>query len=49
MFINETENYVVDEVVSSSGKVIDKYGKAPLVLDEDNEDMTFVIEKDCTL
>lgn len=46
VFINETENYVVDEVVLSSGRVIDKYGKSPLVLDEDNEDISFVIEKD---
>ncbi len=46
VFINETENYVVDEVISTSGRVIDKYGKAPLILDEDNEDTTFIIEKD---
>ena len=46
VFINETENYVVDEVIASSGKVIDKYGKAPLVLDEEDDDTTFIIEKD---
>ena len=45
VFVNETQNYVVDEVISSSGKVIDKYGKSPLVLDEDDEDTTFIIEK----
>ncbi len=46
VFVNETENYVVDEVVASSGRVIDKYGKSPLILDEDNDDTTFIIEKD---
>jgi len=46
VFINETQNYVVDEVISSSGKVIDKYGKSPLVLDKDDDDLTFIIEKD---
>ena len=46
VFVNETQNYVVDEVISTSGKIIDKYGKAPLTLDEDNEDITFTIEKD---
>jgi len=46
VFINETQNYVVDEVIASSGRVIDKYGKAPLTLDADDEDTTFIIEKD---
>lgn len=46
VFINETQNYVVDEVIKSSGKVVDKYGKAPLVLDKDDESINFIIEKD---
>ena len=46
IFINETQNYVIDEVISTSGRVIDKYGKSPLILDEEDEDTTFIIEKD---
>ncbi len=45
VFVNETENYVVDEVVASSNRVIDKYGKSPLTLDADDESVTFVIDK----
>jgi len=45
VFVNETENYVVDEVVTSSNRVIDKYGKSPLTLDADDESVTFVIDK----
>ena len=46
VFVNETQNYVVDEVSSKSNKVIDKYGKAPLTLDPEDESVTYVIEKD---
>jgi len=45
VFVNETENYVVDEVVTSSDRVIDKYGKTPLTLDSEDDSLTFVIEK----
>ena len=46
VFVNETQNYVVDEVSSKSNKVIDKYGKSPLTLDPEDESVTYVIEKD---
>lgn len=46
VFINETENYVVDEVIASSDRIIDKYGKSPLTLDKEDEKLTFVLEKD---
>ena len=45
VFINETENYVVDEVIESSHKIIDKYGKETLVLDPEDQNLTFTIEK----
>ncbi len=46
VFVNETQNYVVDEISSKSNKVIDKYGKSPLTLDPEDESVTYVIEKD---
>lgn len=46
VFINETQNYVVDEVALASDRVIDKYGKAPLTLDPEDESVTFTIDKD---
>lgn len=45
VFVNETENFVVDEVVLTSDKVTDKYGKKPLILDDEDEDITFAIDK----
>lgn len=46
VFINETQNYVVDEVTTASNRVIDKYSKPALTLDPDDESVTYVIEKD---
>jgi len=45
VFVNETVNYVVDEVVMTSDRIIDKYGKSPLTLDKDDDKVTFVLEK----
>ncbi len=45
VFVNETENFVVDEVFLSSGRVTDKYGKTALILDEKNDDIVFSINK----
>ncbi len=45
VFIEEYENYVVEEVIASSNRVTDKYGKPSLVLDPKNEDVKFVITR----
>lgn len=45
VFVNETQNYVVDEVIKTSSRITDKYGKSPITLDADDDSMTFVIEK----
>ena len=45
VFVNETENLVVDEVILTSNRVTDKYGKSPITLDADDKDVTFVIDK----
>ncbi len=44
-FVNETVNYVVDQIFPSSNKITDKYNMGTLVLDVDNEDKTIVLEK----
>lgn len=41
IFVIETENYVVEEVVASGNRVTDKYGKPSLVLDSDDKDIKF--------
>ena len=43
VFIEEYENYVVEEVVVSSNRITDKYGKTSLVLDPKNDSVDFVI------
>ena len=43
VFIEEYENYVVEEVVVSSNRITDKYGKTSLVLDPKNDSIDFVI------
>ena len=48
VFVNETVNYVVDEVVASSDKIIDKYDQDALTLDPDNDSISFTIEKNNT-
>lgn len=45
VFIESYENYVVDEVIESSNRVTDKYGKSSLVLDPDDKDVKFVITR----
>lgn len=45
VFINETVNYVVDEALTSTHKIVDKYGKKTLVLDPDDTNISFTIEK----
>lgn len=45
VFVNETVNYVVEEVVKSSHKIVDKYGQKTLVADPEDKDLTFVIVK----
>lgn len=45
VFIEEYENYVVEEVIASSNRVTDKYGKTSLVLDPDDESVKFVITR----
>lgn len=45
VFVNETTNYVVEEVVESSHKIVDKYGNKTLIADPDDDDLTFIIIK----
>ena len=45
-FVNETVNYVVDQVFPSSNKIIAKYDMGTLVLDFDDESKTIMLEKD---
>ncbi len=41
VFVNETKNYVVDEVVETTYKIVDKYGQKTLVLDPDDDALSF--------
>ena len=45
VFIESYENYVVDEVIESSNRITDKYGKSSLVLDPENKDVKFVLTR----
>lgn len=45
VFIESYENYVVEEVVESSNRVTDKYGKPSLVLDPEDKDVKFVLTR----
>ena len=45
VFVNETVNYVVEEVVTTSNKIVDKYGQKTLVADPEDDKLTFVIVK----
>lgn len=45
VFVTSTENIVVEEIVSNSHRVTDKYGKPSLVLDPDDKDIKFVISR----
>ena len=45
VFVTEYKNVVVEEVMPSSGKIIDKYGAPTITLDPNNDDLDFTIEK----
>lgn len=45
VFVTEYQNVVVEEVMPSSGKIIDKYGAPTITLDPDDDDLDFRIEK----
>ena len=45
IFVTSFENYVVEEVITSSNRVTDKYGKPSLILDPKDKDVKFVISK----
>ncbi|MBQ8526399.1 MAG: S-layer homology domain-containing protein [Clostridia bacterium] len=43
VFVNETQNYVVEEVIESTYKIVDKYGLKTLILDPEDDDLTFTL------
>lgn len=45
IFVNETSNYVVEEIVENTYKIVDKYGKPTLVLDPEDTSIQFSINK----
>lgn len=45
IFVTSFENYVVEEIVSSSNRVTDKYGKTSLVLDPKDSNVKFTISR----
>ncbi len=45
VFIENYENYVVEEVIVSSNRITDKYGKTSLVLDPEDDSVKFVITR----
>ena len=45
VFIESYENYVVEEVILTSHRVTDKYGKSSLVFDPENKDVKFYITR----
>lgn len=45
VFVTSYENYVVDDVIETSHRVTDKYGKPSLVLDPEDKNVKFVITK----
>ncbi len=45
VFVRATENYVVEEVIESSNRVTDKYGKASLILDKENKEIKFTMTR----
>ena len=46
VFVNETQNYVVDEIFDKSQKITDKYNLPALELDTDDDKKTVIIEMD---
>lgn len=45
VFVNETTNYVVEEVIESTYKIVDKYGLKTLVLDPEDDNLSFRLVK----
>ncbi len=45
VFVNETVNYVVEEVSTTTNKLVDKYGNKTLILDDEDSNISFRIEK----
>lgn len=45
VFVNETANYVVEEIVENTNKIVDKYGNPTLVLDPEDTSIQFSINK----
>ncbi len=45
VFIESYENYVVEEVIASSNRVTDKYGKSSLVFDPEDKEVKFIITR----
>lgn len=45
VFVNETSNYVVEEIVENTNKIVDKYGNPTLVLDPEDTSIQFSINK----
>ncbi len=45
VFVNETINYVIDDVYPASKKISDKYGNPALTLDFEDENKTVIIER----
>ncbi len=45
VFVTEFKNIVVEEVMPTSGKIIDKYGAPTLTLDPEDDDLDFEIMK----
>ncbi len=45
VFVTEYKNIVVEEVMASSGKIIDKYGAPTITLDKNDDALDFRIEK----
>ncbi len=41
VFVNETKNYVVEEIAQATHKIIDKYGQKTLILDPEDDDLSF--------
>lgn len=45
VFVNETINYVIDDIYTTSQKITDKYGNPTLTLDFEDDSKTVIIEK----
>ncbi len=45
VFIESYENYVVEEVIETSNRVTDKYGKSSLILDSEDESVKFILTR----